>query len=116
MGSNTINYLYYLYYMGTLWRIVQIITLHGKGGDMTTIKIKKIQYKVTHTVKNSKKYSLHLLQKDGKDYALAVYPDHYRLYQPLGRSLPVTKEKLSDIVLEFGNGKPRNLFELNVKG
>lgn len=84
---------------------------------MTTIQINQIQYEVHSTVKKGKKFSLHLLQKDNRDYALAVYPDHYRLYQPLGESLPVTKEKLSDIVLEIGSDEKKgDIFSLNVKG
>lgn len=77
---------------------------------MTTILIKQVRYDVHSTVKNGKKFSLHLLIKDGQYYALAVYPDHYRLYQPLGQSLPVAKELLSDIVLEFGNSEKRDIF------
>lgn len=62
------------------------------------ILIKKEEFEVHHTVKSNKnKVTLHILVREGRYYSLAIYPDHYRLYRPLGQSLPVKRENLSDI-------------------
>ena len=64
--------------------------------------IKGKDFKLAHTVKDEKGvFSLHLLIGEGERgfYALSIFPDHYRLYPPLGNSLPVTHEPLKDIEL-----------------
>lgn len=63
--------------------------------------IKGKGFKLAHTVKDEKGvFSLHLLTREESKghYALSIFPDHYRLYPPLGNSLPVTREPLKDIV------------------
>ena len=85
---------------------------------MGKIIIKGVEFDVQCTVKNGKELSLHLLAKDEKFYSLAVYPDHYRLYKPLGdSSLAATREPLSNIVLAFEDGEQNgDILKLNVKG
>jgi len=64
------------------------------------ICIKGKDYNLAHTVKDEKGvFSLHLLTREESKgyYALSIFPDHYRLYPPLGNSLPVIREPLKDI-------------------
>lgn len=84
---------------------------------MGKILIKEEEYTIHSTVKNGKKFSLHLLLKEGKYWALAIYKDHYRLYPPLGEmSLCLDHAPLSDIVLTIGNGSELpNAFNVFVK-
>lgn len=59
-------------------------------------------FNLAHTVKDEKGvFSLHLLTRGESKgyYALSIFPDHYRLYPPLGdNSLFVTREPLKDII------------------
>jgi len=65
------------------------------------VYIKGKEFNLRHTVKDEKGvFSLHLLTIEGQEkyYALSIFPEHYRLYPPLGdNSLLVTREPLKDI-------------------